>query len=456
MSTHRSYFEKQATIIKGNNTNNSRNPIIEMVYGGSTEPESTTYSRYIFKVDIDSLVDKVTREELMVPTLKSHKLHIKNVISFAKDLTGGDLYGMKRGNGVEVILYALTEDFDEGTGFDYLYTQSTIFTDANAPYTFPNWKYRKMNQEWGTEGTFSDLPATIIASQKIEEGNEDLEFDVTTFMNCVLLGDQEYHGFGIAFIKEVEEAPIEQQHVITFFSKYTSTFYEPYLETISEAIIDEDRSTFYLDEDNSLYLVSNRDIDGVDQVDIWDHDEEHIMSIPSEQIEKVKRNVYKITLNIPDESYPDQVIFRDVWFYNYKGKQKCHEQSFTLVERDLFEVDNYNSMEHWFGFSGIRHNEVINTSVGAKRVNINAKRLFGRSVVNQPNIDGLEYRVYTLQGKEQIDVVPYTKVNKVGTAYFFDLDFKWFIPQQYILEVRIMHNGFEQRSKQNIKFRVVS
>ena len=56
----RSYFKKQALLIKDSFSNNSRNPIIELSYGGGETSSTTIISRYIFNIDLDSLKNKIS------------------------------------------------------------------------------------------------------------------------------------------------------------------------------------------------------------------------------------------------------------------------------------------------------------------------------------------------------------------------------------------------------------
>jgi hypothetical protein len=76
----RSYFKKQAILIKNSFTNNSRNPIVELSYGGSLNSASTQVSRYVFNVDLDKLQEKLSSNTINQNTIHSHVLKIKNCI----------------------------------------------------------------------------------------------------------------------------------------------------------------------------------------------------------------------------------------------------------------------------------------------------------------------------------------------------------------------------------------
>jgi hypothetical protein len=455
MSIHRSYFEKQATLINNNPTNNSRNPVVELSFGGGTTVYDKKFSRYIFKVDLASLKSKFDSEEIHLDQVEKHTIHLKNVINLAPDFIAGDYMDAKRASGIEIILYELPEDFEEGTGYEYLYNTNFI-EPVNDSLNAPNWEYRANGKKWVEKGTYARTPV-IIGRQRLAMGNEDITFDVTHYVNCVIGEGKENKGFGIAFAPEFEKISDDNRYSLTFFSKYTNTYFEPYMETEYSQVISDNRSKFYLDEMNTLYLISNKGIDYIEQVDIYDHHDNLVTTINREDVIKVKNNVYKINLEISSEDYPDLVNFRDIWFYSFNAKSKSHVQTFTLLERDLFNLTSpLSGKEFWFSFFGIKQNDVVSTKSGKRVVNINTKLLYNSTVQSQPDIDGLQYRIYTTQGKDQIEVIPYTSVDKVNNTYSFIVDFSWFIPHYYYLEMRVLDNDTELKSNQIISFRVVS
>ena len=68
----------------------------------------------------------------------------------------------------------------------------------------------------------------------------------------------------------------------------------------------------------------------------------------------------------------------------------------------------------------------------------------------------IEYRLFTTVGKKyEIDLIPFTSVNRTNTGYEFNLDTSWLIPQDYFLQIR-MKNGDYYENKQTVSFTVVS
>jgi hypothetical protein len=454
MSVYRSYFSAQATLLRDNPTNNSKNPIIEFSYGGSSTAANSKIGRYIFKVDLEGLKTEISGSTLTRSNTVSHKIFLKNVIAQAPDLAGQMMDDAKRGSGLTLSIYPLGEDFDEGNGYDYLYAP-TVNYQYDPVVNAPNWTHRKTNTPWAAPGTFQGVtPAQPLASFRLENGNEDAVFDITDYMNEVLFSNRQHYGLGIFLSGGAEALTSDQRRVVTFFSKYTQSFFEPYLETSYGSRIWEDRCTFPLDQDNYLYLQTKKPIQAVQKVEIYDNDDRLIMSKPASDVEKMGNNLYRVPCAIASTAYPDLIMFQDVWYCQVNNVIRKQEQEFTLFQDSLAletGVDEY--AEYWFSLSGIRHNETVRREKQKRRVVVNAKRLFNGAIDTDPDLSGLTYRLYILSGKYPIEVIPPTPVSKLHDLIFFDLDLSWLISQQYYLEVQMETGGRVIRSQQPTKFR---
>lgn len=454
MAIFRSYWQSQATLIHGNPTNNSRNPIIELSYGGGVIAEESKASRFIFKVDTSALRDNISFGEITSTHVTEHRIVLKNVIAYAQEFIGGQMYEAKRGSGVIAHLYALTENFDEGTGYDYIFG-STLTTDTNPVINAPNWTHRRTNIPWSIHGGIDTTSTTPIASMLIANGNEDLVFNVTRHMNQLLFGNTQDYGYMIAFDVPTEEILSSQRQVVTFYSKYTDSFFKPYMETVYSYDIHERRCNFYLDEPNSLFLMSAKPLDSVDRVEIYDDNDTLIKLVAQEDITEVKPGLYRIDLEISNNDYPDSIMFSDVWHYHINNRGRKQEQDFSLASRDLFSENNLLDSEFWCSYYGIKHNEVIPQQSPKRKIVINPKRLFRGSVSTAANVDDFQYRIYTQQGKNQLEIIPFTNAYRLADTYFFELDFSWLIPQFYFLEVRVVGNNAVTSAGQTVKFRII-
>jgi len=61
----------------------------------------------------------------------------------------------------------------------------------------------------------------------------------------------------------------------------------------------------------------------------------------------------------------------------------------------------------------------------------------------------------TVGSNYEIDIIPFTSVNRTSNGYEFDLDTSWLIPQDYKLQIRLK-NGSYYENKQTLSFAVVS
>ena len=113
MSYFRSYFEKNNTIIKGSSLNTAKNPNTEIIYG-------TTFSKYLFKIDLNVLQEKIDYGEYIIDQNTKHTLHLTNTIFGDESLLGDDRGNSnKRATSFDLILFKIDEEWDEGVGFDY-------------------------------------------------------------------------------------------------------------------------------------------------------------------------------------------------------------------------------------------------------------------------------------------------------------------------------------------------
>jgi hypothetical protein len=658
----RSYFKKQATLIKNSYTNSSRNPIIELSYGNSLNTATTQVSRYVFNVDLDKLQEKLSSNTISQNTIQKHVLKIKNCIALNDGYIGVDFITSKRASGFDLAFIGLTESFDEGTGYDYVYndnlfreielnksaanwfnrknpqitwTQSGVFlndtdylddiitltgiTTGNTPnqiidgdygtfelnitgitsdttnsiltsstlykysglsslhlsnvdplnysfnsptntlftfitpitvsgnltsstvyyttgkvldlssytcdykriyldvlptldpeitlnstidytsafdggvwndlaYTFTvpsgftgNTSYTLSVKIDGTSGVTDNYnfffdnfdfstkvetsytytaPATnlsILTSQRFEIGNEDIDIDITEYVNGILFSGQPNNGICIAYLANTESLTAETKNVVTFFSKYTQTFFEPFLETTYDDRVNDENCCLKFDETSNFYFISQAPITSVNKFELIDSNDELIYSTTSQtSFTKLNYSNYKTSYFIDSENYEDQEIFYTKWYYTQNGKNKVIEREFNISRLDLNDDSLTYTTEVFINVVGIKQNDIISKKAGLKRLIFKAKRLIQTKILK--NIIGdIEFRIYVNQGKNQIDVIPFTKASKVNDEYFAEIDFSWFISHDYTIEVRgLDKNGFQYPNSNYVKFRITN
>jgi hypothetical protein len=654
----RSYFKKQAILIKNSFTNNSRNPIVELSYGGSLNSGSTQVSRYVFNVDLDKIQEKISSNTINKNTIQSHVLKIKNCIALNDGYIGVDFITSKRASGFDLAFINLDESFDEGTGYDYIYNDSqyreielnkssanwynrknpqitwsqsgvftsdtnyienilvlTAITSANTPnqivdgnfgtfetnisgitnntlnsiltastlykysgnsslqltnlnptsftfssltdtlftfntpltisanptantiyyitgkildlssYTQPykrvylglspslstsittntiteytttsstdNWNdlnyiftvpsnftgntsYTLSVKISGTTGlsnnynfffdnfdfssryfytyTANTTNLSILKTQRFEIGNEDIEVDITNYVNGILFSGQPNNGICIAYSANTESLTSITKNVVTFFSKYTQTFFEPFLETSYDDRVNDELCCINFDVPNDFFFVSQSPISSVSKFEIIDSNDLVYSSITS--FTQLNNFNYKVSATIDSQNYQDQEIFTSKWYFTQYGKSKTTEKEFNISKIDLNDGTTLTySTEVFINVIGIKSNEIITKKVGLKRIIFKPKRLIQTKILK--NIVGdIEFRIYVNQGKNQIDVIPFTKASKVNDEYFTEIDFSWFISHDYTIEIRgLDRNGVQYPNTNYVKFRVTN
>ena len=459
MGIFRSYFSKSNTLIIDNKTNNSQNPVTELSYGGY----NSIITRFIFDFDFQDLIKNINNGEINQSKIEKHVLKLTNTIKTRPDLIGGKYFNenQKRAGSFEIELFEIDEDWDEGNGYEFIYSHEEY---PKVPFQASNWFERKTGVEWLNHGAYHS-GSTIIATQSFDKGNEDIEIDITDYVNqrlsLLTTGLTSGFGLGIKFIERLENDFDDNLNTVSFFTKKTNTIFEPHIETIYDNVIDDDRNFFYLDKSNTLVLAGNiggkrKDFDVVNVV-IEDYEGNNIMVISGDSIEKIRNGVYSINLEISSDEYPDAVIFYDKWNVVINGKEKEIEQEFYIYDwNQYFDFDGeiFNSDNFYFYFNGILNGETIKR--GEKRkINLRYKELYkSKNSTNKP-IE-VYYRIYSTQSdKYEFDFIPWTKVDRIKSTYEFTLDSSWFLESDYKVEVKISHDGVDYK-KENVNFTVTS
>lgn len=463
MSTFRSYFKKNNTLLSNNLTNNSQNPVTEISYGTTL----ADVSRFILDIDLSDLQAKIAQGLLIPNATMKHVLHLTNTISYAPQYIGRKSYStaINRASSFDLEFFNINQEWDEGSGYDLIYREELVFNQVEQA---SNWSARTTTSGWTVAGAYQSGVTQIIGSQHFDEGNENINIDITNYINQRLYGTGytgttaytgNSYGIGIKFPLSFEEQKTAFREAVAFHAKNTNTWYEPYVETTIQNTIVDDRNYFYLDKQNSLYFYLNDNIQNVviNKVEIRDHDGDLVQSLSGGSIINVSKGVYKILLTVLSADYPDAVLFTDKWFLTINGKSSEYIGDFYLISQDNFygfnNVNDINFDNYFFYFWGIGEREKIMAG-NVRKIKLTIKELYP----NQNNFIPLdiEYRVFTtVGGKYEINVIPFTSVNRTNTGYYFNLDTSWLIPQDYKLQIRLK-NGDYYENKQTLSFTIVS
>jgi hypothetical protein len=455
MCIYKSYFEKNNTIVYNSEINTAKNQVTEIVYGSNP----SVYSRFIFKIDLTNLLEKISSEQISEDMIISHKLKIFNTINELNQYIGSEIgYDLDRvrASSFELILFEITEDWDEGSGYDISFNKLALSKpNKKSP---SNWFYKKTNQQWATEGIYNEAnPVTILDTIEFDNGDENIDVDVTDYINEIIFSGSTHNGLGLAYTFDIEELTDTKLNSVAFHTKYTNTYYEPYLETSIDSTIKDDRNCFKLDEDNRLYLYAKRGQEFLDvnpvSVNIYNHKYELIISLSEFDIIKQSKGIYYVDLTLSSDEHIDSVLYYDEWVYVINAQQKTIENEFYLIENTTN-----------FLIETVLPKNIINVSLSGLLQDQKIKRgenlildLIIKKIYKQTNSNPLnfEYRVFIdKSNNKQFEVIPFTPVNRAPNKYFIKLDTSILIPYKYVLELKLKNVDYTL-NYQNIKFVIV-
>lgn len=440
MSVIRTYFTKNNTIVTDNRINSSQNPVTEISYG-----LNNLVSRYIFDVDLNKLKEKIEFIGYNKNRILSHKLKIQNTINVTNDYLGGFFQDKEtqRTSSFKLDLFKIDEDWDEGNGYEFYYDENEPIKPIFSP---SNWFYRKTDVEWNVQGIYDSGTTQIIGQQYFDNGNENLEIDVTDYVNnYIFSGDTTHKGFGLKFSDEFESLSTKYRQAVAFHTKYTHTFFRPYIETIVDDNIQDDRNRFYIDVDNYLYFffkIKNKYTDVViNSVDIYDYEGNLLDIINGDNIEKIYNGVYRIQYRVNSEEYPDRVIFYDKWNITFNGVVKEITQKFYVRPNDFYyntSKNHINPDNFHIILSGIKNGENINAGL------IKPVKIFLKKLYDYDEDVNIYYSIYIkMSNNHRINIIEYELVDVLDNIYMFNIDTSWLIPQIYNLDIYIGNDNYK-------------
>jgi hypothetical protein len=455
MSYFRSYFEKNNTIIKDSLVNTAKNPTTEIFYGSG-------FSKFIFKVNFDDLQTKIDDGYLVINDNTKHYLKLTNCIFGDETFLGAERgTGRQRTNSFDLIVFKISEFWDEGLGFDY---EDDVYDFTMGNKTFDerpsNYSNRTTLNTWTIDGIYDTSPV-IIDTIHFDNGNENIDVDITDYVNGILMSGDTNHGLGIAFSVDYQDIESEIDQSVSFFTKYTQTFFEPFVESVFEDTIIDNRFDFVENFDQNLYLYVTKgtnfyDLDSEPIVDIYDSTNTPIIGLTGITTTKVRKGVYKVTFGITGITCDGKKFFYDKW----KGleidgvqisdvTQKFIPKPFTskyTIGSNQTELERYSIQ-----FSGIKQNEKI------KRGELRKIVVYFKSI-NYPKtqlFNEVYYRMFIKEGRTDVIVHDWTKID-VTNENSFTLDTSIYIPREYYIELKGKTHSEEIFYDEYIKFEILS
>ena len=457
----RTYFDKNNTIVSNTIANTGLNPVAELFYGGYDGIEK--YSRFLFHFDetrLKNLYNDGTYSDL---SKLKHTLRLTNTASFDTGLLNGTMEAKDRASSFDLILFKINQDWDNGVGYDY-----SVPILASGDYFYStgpsNWANPKIGFNWnGGTGVYSGSPSGItVTTQHFDKGNENIEMDITNYVNGLLTGDTNY-GLGIAFARGYELINTTALQYVGFFTNNTQTFYEPYVETIYENVIKDDRNNFFLDKNNKLYLYVNlggnpTNLDQIPSVDVYDYNGTVFSAYYASDVVHVSKGVYSIDIIVPSDGNNIETMYNDVWTNIVINGVVRPEISLNFVVKDSMGYYNIGTNDMLpkkvaVNISGIRNQENIKRG-DIRKVIVSARIPY--TVEQTQYIDNLQYRLYVKEGSRELTVIDFQPIEMANNYYYFLLDTPSLIPNTYYLDFLATSNLEVTTLKNVCQFNIVS
>lgn len=470
------FLDKCCTILRGSTANMGLNPVAELNMGLKN-------TRAVIHFNTDHLKELVDNKTIADISKVKHVLKLTNCssvnINDNQKVYAGvtTLDGKTRASSVDVILFTVPKDFDEGKGFDY---EDSFWFSGRRFYSNRgcNWFNGETNKPWYDEeyedeslgygpGIYTDKylykeykkylngegSNIIIASQHFDYGAENFEFDITDYVNKVISGEIINHGLCLSFspdyeqydytkervyhpernFKSCEANGVVPQYYMGFFTNHTNLFFEPYLETDYDVYINDDRQKFFNGKENKLYLYCNV---GGELVNL---DEMPVCTIEGVEypVQQATKGVYYATVKLTDVD--DDTILVDTWSnIKLNGDEVDDvEMEFTALKRNAFMSIGNNIGERRDlvpYISGINDAEKIKIG-DVRRIDVDFRMPY---TTNQKAIfDGAEYRVYVKDANREVDVYDYQPLESAFLQNYFIIDTNEMVPGEYFIDIKV-------------------
>jgi len=496
MSNHRSYFNKNNTIVFNDYVNTARNPIVDLYFGtNSYTPSLPGFSRFIFDIDLTTLIDKINSKIISLDCVDNmtHTLTMTNTIRLEPDSVNAfNSDSRKRASSFDLVLFRIPltsgqtgdiQTWDEGVGYDFIQKDySTInsqfytyrLTDDTAYSTRPsNWFQNTNLNLWSEQGMYSnDLTYSglnyndlyIVDTQHFDRGDEDINFNMTDEINGILNGSiTDVSGWGVAYLPSFEIITgLTYNYCVSFFSKYTQTFYEPYLLTTYNDLVQDDRNLFVEKIQNKLYLFAyiDGDLVSLDQtptVNVLDSNGDPIPTLTGLVTCERTKGVYEVVIP-PIHGQKTPCTFNDVWTnIKYQGQDFPDiENEFILQpykNRMIIGTQSKEPEIFGFDFYGIKQDEkILNTDI--RKVGVVIKKAYTTKHLLQ-NVSA-QYRIFVREGNTEVQVQDWTEINRTPNEYYFMFDTRDKIPNEYYIDIRVNTSGEKDTYKRTLKFLIVN
>ena len=260
------------------------------IYGQNPDPEAPEVekreeARIIIKFDTDSI-----------------KQYYNNVfpqsVKFVLKMSNAEHpYTLPRGYSAKI--YKLVESFSEGQGVDM-----ESYKDEGPA----SWTNRELNTAWTNPGAFQGTE-TLVATQLFDTGVEDMEVDITSYIEGLFNGDTD-DGL-IILLEEPVTTGITNFYTKKFFSRSSEFFFKrPVIEARDSNTNSDDRGKFYkaspfvTSNEQNIYLYNSIggervNLVGTVALELFE-DEAMTTSITTGVVTNTGTGIYKAAVTVPN------------------------------------------------------------------------------------------------------------------------------------------------------------
>lgn len=467
MGRLRIYPEKSNTIASGyyENFNAGFNPGSLLWYGGIGRRASI--SRYLIQFDLTELESKLNSKEINSDYVSSYRLKMTNVVPDDELLESDfefDRRGKKIASSFDLIAFPINKYWDQGRGYDLLGAEYIKISEGDTNLTgYSNWNYATSTSPWDEPGIFTNptgsTAVTYYATQHFDVGDEDMDMDITDFVNDWLSGGSQNNGIAIAYVREFEINSGSTRYLSRFYTEKTNTAFKPYVEVLyDEQVIEDDRLRVANNRTSRLFLNvfsgnSSANYFSAGTVDIKTMSNSNVITgLTPVQLTK---GVYYVDVFMSAATKNQR--YKDVW-NNITFQPGIDQQNF---EQQFQILGNYynnfprETNEYVVSLYGLSNNEILKRG---EVIRVYADTRVEYSTKSPNEYYGLEYR---LVQNEITEVIPWSKFNYIVldncSKEFLDLDTSWLLPNQnYTIELRVNELGTKRILDEDIYFRIAN
>ena len=456
----RTFLSKCNTIVKGFDENFGLNPICSLNYGNHLSRVLIYFDDKKLKKLID---DKTFKERKKL----RHILKMTNCGTvdvkkyFEKKEALNYLSEKHRASSFDLIAFKIPKIWDAGNGFDkssdfWFLGYKSVSKDGST------WEKSMNGITWNenvsgsnlTSGIYSSdflwneynkwtrdendnivIPkdCVVVSRQHFDYGNENLELDITDYVNSILFDGEKNYGLCLAFSPKLEESNIKSDNYINFFTNNTNTFFAPYVETRYDSVINDDRFKFHVGKKNRLYFYSI--ING----EFTELDTLPSCSINGENSEVFSdsKGIYYTEVKLP-KNEKDGLILEDTWSNLKLDGEDIDDVDMEFVTLPYSSYFNFgqeitNDTKLNPVISGLNDDEKLNQG-DIREITVSFRVPYTTS--DYELVDNSFYRIYVKDGTREIDVIDWEPIMTLGRRNMFILNTEELLPQCYYVDIK--------------------